>query len=283
MKTNNSQRVVISAVVLAFAVVLYALVIANQKPAENAAQAARFEQAAERSAEQGRSDARPLAARSSSASDGAFTAQPTAALLQSLGTQLHANTQEALQAETALRFTDFLNGLDGSSERIDAIREALIGAYADILAFGVALQQGDIAPAEAAARADPNYVLNQLAGLLSSEELTELETFMESEARESFLSTYSPQLELLDVQLSAEIQDRLLETLFTETYLLVNSNGIGAPSDLVLGFQRQLDAIANTRDSLRASLSTEQFDQADAFLAEQERGLLGAQIIFSTN
>jgi len=86
---------------------------------------------------------------------------------------------------------------------------------------------------------------------------------------------------LIGVELSVDNKEKLLETLFIETYLLVNNDGLGTSIDLESGFQRQLDAIVNTRDSLRLSMTPQQFEQADAFLSEQEQGLLGAQTIFS--
>ena len=106
---------------------------------------------------------------------------------------------------------------------------------------------------------------------------------MEEGARQRFKTTYSPQLELIGVELDAQNKERLLEALFTETYLRVNSDGLGAPANLEAGLQRQLDAIESARESMRRALSTEQFQQADLFLIEQEQGLLGAQTIFSTH
>lgn len=284
MKIAKSQLLVIVAVLIAFAAVVLAVLSAAQQDAEGDSGAANIDESVMRSGSEGRgvlpspANRRPLAGAGQAA-----TREPTSVLLQSLGTTLNANAAVSLESEVELRFRGYLGSLAGSPQRIDAIRQELIAAYVDILAFGIALQQGDIAPAEAEARTDPNYVLNQLAEILTSEELTELETFMETAARERFQSTYSPQLELIGVELNTDNKERLLETLFTETYLLVNSNGLGTVSDLVSGFQRQLDAIENTRDSLRVSMTPEQFEQANAFLSEQERGLLGAQAIFSKN
>lgn len=284
MKIVKSQLVVAVGVLIACAAVLLALLSAAQQDSESESSAANIEQPALRSSSEGRDASRsPEGRRSISGARSATALEPTSSVLQTLGTTLTPTTEAALQLETDSRFAEFLAGLNGSPQRIEEVRQALIAAYADILAFGVALQQGDIAAAEAEARTDPNYVLNQLADLLTPEELTGLETFMEADARQRFESTYSPQLEVIGVELSVDNRERLLETLFTETYLLVNSDGLGMPSDLVSGFQRQLDAIENTRVSLRLSMTPEQFEQADGFLSEQERGLLGAQTIFSTN
>lgn len=284
MKIVRFQLVVAVAVLIAFAAVLLALLSSAQQGAQNDSGTTTVDQSVIRSGSEDRNAPRSPADRDSSVGVGQTgTRETTSALLQSLGTTLNASAQESLELETDIRFANYLEDLSGSPQRLDAIREELIAAYADILAFGIAVQQGDIAPDEAEARTDPNYVLNQLAGLLTSEELTQLETYMESEARQRFQSTYSPQLELIGVELSADNQTTLLETLFTETYLLVNRDGLGTGSDLVSGFQRQLDAIENTRDSLRVSMSSEQFEEANAFLGEQERGLQSAQTIFSRN
>lgn len=281
MKIAKSQLVVLLAVLIAFAAVLLA---SSRQTPENLTSATSDEETTQGIAIENRDAPRSVASRDFLAGPGrAAIPEPAAALLRSLGTTLSATTVGALELEIDIRFTDFLAGLDGSPQRIEDIRQALIAAYADILAFGVALQQGSITPAEAESRADPNYVLNQLAELLGPEEVIELETYLEADARRRFLTTYEPQLELISGQLSLENREALLETLFTETYLLENNNGIGAASNLESGFQRQLEAISNTRDSLRSTMTPEQFTQANAFLDEQEQGLLGAQTIFSPN
>lgn len=288
MKTAKSQMVIILAVLIAFAAVLLALLSSRGQSSEGGSVVAAFSGAPTRSSSEHRDEDRAASAslinrRPTTEARLAKTIQPTTQLLQSLGTTVNTNAKTSLETETDIRFSDFLAGLSGSPQRVDEIRQQLITAYADILAFGIALQEGDIGPAEAESRADPNYVLNQVAELLTAQELTELETYMEADARERFQSTYEPQLELIGVELSGESKDRLIETLFTQTYLLVSSDGIGASSDLESRFQRQLEAIARTRDSLRVSMTPEQFEQANKFLSEQELGLLGAQTIFSVN
>ncbi|GJM13529.1 MAG: hypothetical protein DHS20C12_19320 [Pseudohongiella sp.] len=235
------------------------------------------------SIEEGAASPSPSSRRAGVASPQSASLEPTSERLQSLGTTLNANAVESLRLETDIRFEEFLEGLSGSGQRIAEIQQQIVDAYADILAFGVALQEGSIGPAEAEARADPNYVVNQLAQLLTSEELTELESFLEEDAREQFLSVYSPQIEVMGVDLNGDNKEILLETLFLETYLQVNRNGLGAASDLESSLQRQLQALESARDNLRASLSADQFEAANIFLREQEQGLLGAQTIFSTN
>ncbi|MBL4573355.1 MAG: hypothetical protein JKY86_09825 [Gammaproteobacteria bacterium] len=284
MKIIKSQWGVAVAVLMAFGAVLLALLSSAQQGVQSEFETASVGQSAIRSSLKNRAVSRSPTGRYPIVSAGqAATRETTAALLQSLGITLNASAEESLQLEIDIRFTDFLAGLNGSPQRIEAIRQEFIAAYTDILAFGIALAQRDITPAEAEARTDPNYVVNQMAGLLTSEEMTELETLMESEARQRFHSTYSPQLDVIGVELSVDNRASLLETLFMETYLLVNRDGLGTTSDLVSGFQRQLEAIENTRDSLRVSMTPEQFTEANAFLSEQEQGLLGAQTIFFKN
>jgi len=287
VKIIKSQLVVAVAVLMVFAAVWMAFLSPAQQGVQSEFDTASVGQSAIRSSLSSRADravSKPSLDRYSIVSAGrAATRETTAALLQSLGTTLNASAEESLRLEIDIRFTDFIAGLNGSPQRIEAIRQEFIAAYTDILAFGIALAQGDIAPAEAESRTDPNYVVNQMAVLLTSEELTELETFMESEARQRFQSTYSPQLDVIGVELSVDNRAALLETLFMETYLLVNRDGLGTSSDLVSGFQRQLEAIENTRDSLRVSMTPAQFTEANAFLSEQEQGLLGAQTIFFRN
>lgn len=213
----------------------------------------------------------------------AQTSLPTTERIASLGADPSVAAMGSLHSEVANRFANYLASLAGSADRIAELRSHLTAAYADILAFGVAIEQGLISEEEAAARADANYVLNQMAAHLTPIELTALETFMEDEARERFQSSYAPQLEVVGVELGSEDRRNLLETFFMETYLLVNANGLGAASSLASGFQRQIEAIENTRIALGASMTAEQFQQAQKFLDEQERGLQGALTIFGAN
>jgi len=282
MKTVKSKQVVVFAIFLALAAVAFSLLSDGQRSIENDASSAAPSSldSANESVDAVRSQAmRPFI----NVANQAASRETSSALLQALGTSLSENAVSALDSEIDMRFADFLANLAGTPQRKEVIRQEIAAAYSDILAFGVALQRGDISPAEAEAHRDPNYVLNQLASVLTSEELTELETEMETEARQRFQSTYAPQLEVIGVELTEAGQETLLETLFTETYLLINRNGLGTAANLNSGFQLQLDAIENARDSLRVSMTPAEFEQAEAFLSEQERGLLGAQTIFSNN
>ncbi len=210
------------------------------------------------------------------------THESISAFLAARAPALSDETLASVEAEVDTRFEAYLHSLDIPDQRREQLRSRLIAAYGDILAFGAGVQRGDITAAEAASRTDPNYVVNQLAEVLSAGELTALGTYLEEEARQRFQNVYAPQLEVVATGMDGAGRAQLLETLFTETYLLVNENGIGTAANLELSFQRQLDAIRNTRQSLRASLSPQQFAQANLFLTEQEKGLQGAQTIFAT-
>lgn len=198
-------------------------------------------------------------------------------------TELSLNIQQAIASEVELNFGDFIAGLSGDQQRHSEIAQSLIDAYLDIADFSITVGLGEVSLSEVDAVADPDYVINKVAELLSPSEFTAIETWMEDSARNKFLNMYEPQVNLLASGLSENNSAQLLETLFIETYLLGSANSLGIPNDMVSNFQRQIEAINNTRDNIRASLPADQFELANAFLNSQEQGLTVAQTIFSAN
>ncbi len=185
---------------------------------------------------------------------------------------LSTNVASAIESQVAFRLEPFIGNLAGGDQRRDGVRAMLKNAYADALVSSVSPLGGQ--------NIDPNFVVNAMAQVLDGAELTQLETFLEQSSRETFVETYSSQVDLVSPDLAADNKQLLLETLFTETYGATNPDGnaTGSTQDYLA---KQLDAIRITRDSLRGTLEAGQFDLANEFLSEQEAGLNVALGIFA--
>lgn len=190
-------------------------------------------------------------------------------------TSISKSVSNAIDLQVSTRLGEFLDSLAGSDQRHAIVRQALTKAYAD--AAGLA---ATASPMNEFGH-DSNFIINSLATELDSNELTQLETYLEDASRQEFLHNYSPQLDLVSPQLEAANKTFLLETLFTETYAATNPDGnpAGQTTDYLTS---QLDAIRLTRESIRGALSEAQLELANDFLDEQEAGLSMALEIFGT-
>jgi hypothetical protein len=180
----------------------------------------------------------------------------------------------AIDEQVSMGLREFVVALAGDEQRGASIMIALSNAYADRAAnraIMFPLGSGGM---------DPNFVVNALQGVLDSDELTQLETFLQDLSRKSFAETYSPQIDLISPQLEAGNKQLLLDTLFVETYAATNPDGntAGQTNDFLA---KQLDAIRLTRGSIRGAVQGSQFELANDFLNEQEAGLNKAVEIFS--
>ncbi len=202
--------------------------------------------------------------------------QSTAVDITTVTAELSGLVSLAIDDQVATRLGEFIDNLSGDDERRDIVRQALAEAYAKA-ATSTATQN-----LTAGSIRDSNFIVNSLEAVLDSNELTQLESYLEDSSREAFLQTYSPQLELVSPQLNADDKQFLLDTLFTETYAATSPDGnaTGQTSDFIAA---QLEAIRLTRDSIKGALSEAEFELANEFLSEQEAGLKTAMDIFGSN
>lgn len=192
-----------------------------------------------------------------------------------------AVTRDAISEQVDTDFNDFLRALAGDERRRNTVRLALEQAMLDISTLTAAVQADLVTSEQLAAIANPNHVLDRVAAILEPDELTRLETYMEDRERNRFLANFSSQVEISVPALDANSREFLLNTWFTERYAAINPYGIGAHSGVGSGLDQQMEAIARTRDSLRMSLTPEQYAIANQFLREQVEAISTVRQVFS--
>ena len=190
----------------------------------------------------------------------------------------NANVQQTVAEEISNEFSSYL--AEFSSARQSSIRDLLVEAYTDIQLVALAAETGTLSDSDLDNLSNPNYVLDTMQALLSAQELTHLENYLETRARNRFDLANASAVDALASELSRENREALLDTLFTQNYLILSPDGIGAKANLGLRADMQLRAISETRKSLQATLSEEQFAMAENFLAAQETAIAGMGIIF---
>ena len=182
--------------------------------------------------------------------------------------------------EVIADFSDFLDGFSNSEQR--TVADALTKAYTDIQLVGLAAEMENLSEDELATLANPNHVLEVMSSQLSTQKLTELENFLEERARKRFDLASESSISALAAELEPQSREQLLDTLFTQTYLLVNPDGIGSRANLGLRANEQLRAINNTREALRHSLSEEELILVEAYLQERETATATMGFIFDS-
>lgn len=183
----------------------------------------------------------------------------------------------AIRSEVDNKFRAFIDSVAMDSEHRLQLTEAFTKNYTELAKIAANEDSSS------SALQDANYVVNQMAAYLSSDELAELETFLEDSARQGYEEKWLPQLDSLSSGLSSDNKQQILETLFSETYATTNPNGTDVAANAQEFLNKQLQAIENARLTLKTTLTQAQFELANQFLVEQEMGLHSAAVIFGSN
>lgn len=200
-------------------------------------------------------------------------------LLDSLSVSLNPALESAIADEVEKEFATFLVALDVDSARHRLLTAALSSAYSEIRLVEAAMMQGEISGEDIARLRNPNHVLDSLAPLLDSDELTLLETTLENRARGDFDLASVSQLEAEIPELDAADRKRVLDTLFQETYALTSPDGL-AMGGVVDQLELQMQALDNAQLILSGSLPQSEMDAVSGFLEAKRRALAAAAIIF---
>lgn len=200
-------------------------------------------------------------------------------LLDSLSVSLNPALESATADEVEKEFATFLVALDVDSARHRLLTAALSSAYSEIRLVEAAMMQGEISREDIARLRNPNHVLDSLAPLLDSDELTLLETTLENRARGDFDLASVSQLEAEIPELDAADRKRVLDTLFHETYALTSPDGL-AMGGVVDQLELQMQALDNAQLILSGSLPQSEMNAVSGFLEAKRRALAAAAIIF---
>lgn len=192
---------------------------------------------------------------------------------------LSGQLEQSISREVSEEFAAFFETLDAPVARQQTLTEALETAYSEIHLLAAAMERGEISEEDASSLQNPNHVLDSLAQLLDSDELTLFETTLESRARSDFDLASVSQLELEIPELGDADCRLVLDTLFYETYALTSPDGL-AMGGVVDKLESQLRALDNAYFSLSGSLPEQEMAAVAAFLEEKRRALAAAAIIF---
>lgn len=192
---------------------------------------------------------------------------------------LSGQLEQSISREVSEEFAAFFETLDAPVARQQTLTEALETAYSEIHLLAAAMERGEISEEDASSLQNPNHVLDSLAQLLDSDELTLFETTLESRARSDFDLASVSQLELEIPELGDADRRLVLDTLFYETYALTSPDGL-AMGGVVDKLESQLRALDNAYFSLSGSLPEQEMAAVAAFLEEKRRALAAAAIIF---
>jgi hypothetical protein len=192
---------------------------------------------------------------------------------------LSGELEQSISREVSEEFAAFFETLDAPVARQQTLTEALETAYSEIHLLAAAMERGEISEEDASSLQNPKHVLDSLAPLLDSDELTLLETTLESRARSDFDLASVSQLELEIPELGDADRRLVLDTLFYETYALTSPDGL-AMGGVVDKLESQLRALDNAYLSLSGSLPEQEMAAVAAFLEEKRRALAAAAIIF---
>ncbi|MDA0687990.1 MAG: hypothetical protein O2948_05020 [Proteobacteria bacterium] len=190
---------------------------------------------------------------------------------------LSGQLEQSISREVSEEFAAFFETLDAPVARQQMLTEALETAYSEIHLLAAAMERGEISEEDASSLQNPNHVLDSLAPLLDSDELTLLETTLESRARSDFDLASVSQLELEIPELGDADRRLVLDTLFYETYALTSPDGL-AMGGVVDKLESQLRALDNAYFSLSGSLPEQEMAAVAAFLEEKRRALAAAAI-----
>lgn len=197
---------------------------------------------------------------------------PDAAASRSLGVLVDAVprsplAEKALATQVSNQVSGFVEGLVYDEDRRAELMEAFSQAYKDAAALGASRNSLNTQSQ------DPNFVVNSMAKILESEELSELELYLENTSKQQFLETVVPQVEIISASLPTELKQQLLDSYFAQHYAATNPHGSLAPQSSAGFLKAQLDAVRATRTQLQNSLPKSEFELANQFLNEQEAGL----------
>lgn len=187
--------------------------------------------------------------------------------------------QESISREVSEEFAAFFEAIDTPVSRQQTLTAALETAYSEIHLLAAAMERGEISEADANRLRNPNHVLDSLAPLLDSDELTLLETTLESRARSDFELASVSQLEVEIPELDDSDRKLVLDTLFYETYALTSPDGL-AMGGVVDRMESQLQALDNAQLVLSGSLPEQEMVAVAGYLEEKRRALAAATIIF---
>ncbi len=214
---------------------------------------------------------------SNSSSAGGARDQLVASLLDAIDVA-DEKSRVQIQDEVSNDFSEFLRSY--SKPEADQLLAVLTRSYAEINLVAGAIARGELSDEQIEILRDPQYVLSSMQRYLSAVELGKLEAAMEARSRDRFEFSMRPALETAVSSMSENTQTRLMDRLFSETYLRLNPDGMGTDAGMSTRADLQLQAIRATREHLMTDLSPQEFSQANEFLAQQEVAQAAFGIIF---
>lgn len=176
-----------------------------------------------------------------------------------------------------LQYGEFIGSLKTDQSRADQIKNLLVDILAEQNLGAVRLAAGELELSEITETRAPDYIRNQLASLLTPDELREFEDYESGNSERMLRRTYTSQIYLTAPGLSEPNRQILVDSMVSylspqgENYQVPDATD--ADSTIEWMWTRQLDAITLIRQQLQTEFEPEQMREANNFLNQMQSTL----------
>lgn len=169
-------------------------------------------------------------------------------------------------------FANYLDGLSLSSSEINSLYQVMLEFNQERYQMLEALMAGNLTADQAASVFGPDAMIDNLTGLMSSEQAAELDAFQLGTNREAARKIYAEALQSNGSPISNESQDLVLDVLLDELFSEQNNYGalVDSNGSMTTAYNDKLDAFGRARNRLERSLDLDELSQFDSFIQSQE-------------
>ena len=194
--------------------------------------------------------------------------------------------ESSARMQMNLRDGEFIGSLKTDQSRADQIKNLLVDILAEQNLEAVRVAAGELDMSEIMETRAPDYIRNQLALLLTPDELREFEDYESGNSERMLRRSYTSQIYLTSPGLSEPNRQILVDSVVS--YLSPQGENYQAPSALNADsisesmLTRQLEAITLIRQQLQTEFEPEQMREANNFLNQMKSTLEMTRNIMET-
>ena len=190
-----------------------------------------------------------------------------------LQSQQGSQYEQMARMQMDIQFGAFLLGLSGDAQRRSGIEAALLQVLTTRVEMSAAAASGGVTRAQLQAVTDPGYLREQMAPLLSSDELAVLDGLGGAPSDEQMKQDYVAELRRSAPGLSAENRELVLDTLVR--HLRADAAGPAELAQLSVDdlVRRQMQSVMRAGQELQTKITGGQLEQVMGFLNQLQTNL----------